>query len=236
MKTIIIIILSFFLFFSCTKKSLLSESSVKFTIDYGFNFYSSSMQVKDINVDYTNFYNKYIGGRLLTPYSYNITFVGSKGLIFNVNGVWKNNDFYTLPEDKYIVTGKSYPISNNYVSDSCYINITDTILISQSTKKIIVKAKYDCYLILVDKSNVNNININMNNINYQGNLKYNEYFYYLFINNLGNYDINRMVDLQIWKNNSTSSVVKIDKYPFQYGKYYYLSFINGDYLLPQMSN
>jgi hypothetical protein len=227
---------------SCTKAPTEKDAitnDARVSLDYKLAPRSDYMITKaSIGEEYQSFYTKYIASRLLTPTRYALNFTGVNGHFKTtaVVGEWANKDLITLPEDTYIVSGKSWPKEYQASGDTCYLAIQDTIVIDVTTTSLILKATYDCYLLLFDGSNIASYSITESPIS-------------PFPEVTGYHDTQMMKTDNLYhifcrENNIVMSIETLDHvaanfimsdYKFDIGKYYYFQYVNGSYSLQPMN-
>jgi len=243
MKNHLIPLILFFALVGCKKiddKDMITNN-VSISLDYKLaprSDYMATKGLESISTEYNAFYTKYIASRRLTPTKYCLNFEGINHHFKTqaVVGKWKNTDLITLPEDTYIVSGKSWPKKFQASGDTCYLAINDTIIIDANTTSITLKATYDCYLILFDNSNISVYSITESSLApepqvtgvHDSQMMKTENFYHIFCR-----ENNLIMSIQT-KDNVAANYILSD-YKFDIGKYYYFEYVNGSYSLQPMS-
>ena len=148
-------------FYSCEKEYVPQE--VELSLDYTF-IESGSMSRASGEEVYTNFYNKYIKTKELTPKTYELTFSNKDGVVLEIADLWSHKHGVRLPEGEYTVRGISHPIEKvldrqYFPSDSLYIRFNEKVNITKDMTVLTLTALYDSYLLLFDTSNINNIKL-----------------------------------------------------------------------------
>jgi hypothetical protein len=244
MKTQLIRLILIFCMLGCTKISTEKDTTttnVKVSLDYKLTPRSDYMATKafTISEQYQSFYTKYIADRLLTPTCYALNFTGINGHFKTtaVVGKWANKDLITLPEDTYIVSGKSWPKKFMASGDTCYLSIQDTIIINANTTDITLKATYDCYLILFDNSNIAVYSITESPMSddpaisgeHNPRMMKTENFYHIFC-------VANNIIMSIETLDHMAANFIMSDYKFDLGKYYYFQYVGGTYNLTPMIN
>lgn len=242
-----------FIVIGCTKQEQ-PEPEVQVSLDYKFTSQSSVISAKAFSPDYDAFYSKYIVGRLLTPATFDITFTDkTTNFSFQTKGKWSSDKLFTLPSGTYEVVGKSV---SKYASsgDTCMLVFNETIVISPTTTKIVLTAKYDCALLLFDKNTVSSCVMWFNGAGGNG-YGYgsspephtvqklpaytSEKFVHIFINSYTpcttpGYDL--WYKLNITRTSGIIAVLDFRTYKFTFGKYYYFGDAGNEYILPPMES
>lgn len=160
---------------SCTKEETPDvPQDVTFTLDYTF-VESGSMTRTTGSEAYEEFYNEYIKTKVLTPTSYSLTFTNkTTGATATMEGCWDKAEGIRLVEGEYEVKGVAQPIIRNTTpSDTVYLSFEENVSITKDMNKLVLTAKYDSYLLMLDANNYkdayfyhyssNNTNPNINN-------------------------------------------------------------------------
>ncbi len=214
------------------------KSDVEVNLDYTF-FESGSMS-RSAEATYQEFYDNYVKTKLIAPKSYELTFKTEGGAIAQtVSGVW-NGTSVLLKEGQYNVTGKSYHANytsqNNgirYVCDSLYLSFEEPISISKETKTLVLKAKYDCYLLLFKEENIKSIQSTFGVDPQKAGA-----VYYLFVNADTYKWMNDTVKLSIiiYKKDGTRINQTIGNMGFEVGKYYFFDDMTNSFDIDPMPN
>jgi len=265
MKNHLIPLILFFALIGCKKiddKDMITNN-VSISLNYALAPRSDYMAPKGFSIsdEYQAFYTKYIANEILTPKTYSITFEGlNNNVVGRVRGVWGTKQLVTFAPDKYAISGTSWPAKYNICGDTCSLKFCDTIDITQSTTNIILKAYYDCSLILIDTTNVKNTNYVISKAwNYsvpfidavKPAMMKTDYFYHTFYNsgamegcspkneiNLNVYS--KLID-QIGTPYDPAAIIykattiMLWFYTWETGKYYYFGDSNGSYSLQPMN-
>jgi len=241
MKKILFTIVITLAFTGCSEESAIEQPSKEVEVSLNYSFMESGNMTRTGSTVYTDFYNKYIKTKQLTPTSYSLTFKNKEsGTIATINGLWKNKDGVKLIEGEYEVTGVSYPAGkttfNNCISDTLYLTFNEDVNIGRNSSLITLTAKYDSYMLLFDNSNADNViyNVNENLSNEHFVLPQIDESFYAFIHSFywnGNTNPNR---ISIKRKDGKYSHIELDKVPFEKGKYYYLNDIDNSFNIPPM--
>lgn len=217
------------------------KQDVSLTI--GYTLINSGSMTKST---YSDFYDKYINSRVLTPCSYSISFKNiESGDSLVVNGLWENKDFFTLKEGNYEVKGTSYPMNSSKVGYKEYI-VQDTVSlcfnekmkITKDMNNLLLKANYDCCMILFDNANIKDIYLRKDMTPKVNAYKLDNVLY-LFIRDkkiLDEVCTELKTPLYIERKDGSVSELWINKFNMEKGKYYYFENINGNYELSPMEN
>ena len=241
MKKIGLILLStaVFAISSCEKEYI--PQDVEFSIDYTFADSGSMTRTMGSDV-YTNFYDKYIKTRILTPKTFDLTFVNKKtGATAKVEGKWDSKDAIRLIEGEYEVSGVSYPQdkkrSEGYPSDSVYLTFNETIYLHKDSKSITLNAIYDSYLLMFDKENSSEIIFETYNSGGAKPLYESDSIFTLFIKDLSFGSTGTYTHyIYVTRKNGSKSEIILDDIPFEKGKYYYFNDMNNSFDIPKMES
>lgn len=242
--------------YSCSKEEVdTTPKEVEVKLDYAFTE-SGSMTRAGADV-YGTFYNTYIKTKKLTPKTYFLTFKDktSNYKTLEVSGTWSDNTSVRLPSGTYSVTGKSFPIIENYEnvpSDTVYIKFSEDITIKEGMTELILNAQYDSYLLLFDKENTNSINYtsvfegSANVSKYQTlPLESDDKVYWTFITTPSYYYTDIVANSKIPYENyqfdinrkdNTKVVIFFDGLKFSKGKYYYFNDMTNSFDIPPMES
>ena len=93
-KNVLIAILLILACSCSSEKEEQTEEKQDVSLTIGYTLLNSGSMTRNT---YSDFYNKYIDSRELTPYSYSISFKNiESGDSLVVKGMWNNRDFFTL--------------------------------------------------------------------------------------------------------------------------------------------
>ncbi len=239
----------------CSKEEVeTSPEEVELKLNYTFTE-SGSMTRAGSDV-YNAFYEKHIKTKELTPKTYSLRFINKTtgNLALEVDGSWGDNNVVKLPSGTYTVAGTSYPIIEGYEgvpADSVYMRFGEEITIKEDMNELLLNAKYDCYLLLFDKSNATSINYN-SAYNYTTgskvkslSLSFDENNYWLFVhrenyyftdveNNITNSYSNRSIDIN--RKNNDITTIYFAGLDFELGKYYYFNDTTSSFDIPPMES
>lgn len=214
------------------------KAEVKVGLDYAF-LESGSMS-RSGETAYQEFYNNYVKTKQIAPKSYELTFKTEDGTIAQtVSGPWIGSSV-VLKEGNYTVTGNSYHSnfrsdnkSVRYVCDSLYLSFEEPVSITKETVKLVLKAQYDCYLLLFNEANIKTIQTTFGvNPQKAGSV------YYLFVN-ADTYkwmDLNYSLSIIINKKDGTRIDLSIGGMGFEVGKYYFFNDMTNSFDIDPMPN
>lgn len=205
---------------------------VNVSLDY--SFVESGAMTRAGNSVYTDFYEKYIKTKVLTPKTFSLTFKNKEtGATATINGDWVKNHSLKLLTGVYEVTGTSHPASSKCL-DSLYLCFNEEVSINNDTENINLTAQYDSYLLMFDKSDKTAIDYRYKpTINtYQTiGLSIMDDIYYAFFNEFIGYTPGNSI---VIKRNNFSSSINMDNIPFEKGKYYYFNDLSNSFDIPPM--
>lgn len=248
MKNLSLSFLFILLFFSCSSDDEIinipnDNEEVEILLNYTLLKEGSMTKSMDL---YSDFYNKYIETRKLTPRQYEISFKKmdeSDSLV--VKGYWENKDFIKLKEGKYKVKGISYPINSTkkgtaqYIAqDTVSLSFDEVVTITKDMDNLTLKANYNCFMLLFDNQNISDVffdkKIHPNISAYKL-----DNVFYMFVRNKKTLDDICIVHgspLYIKRIDNTISELWLNKFIMEIGKYYLFEDVNGSYQLHPMEN
>jgi hypothetical protein len=230
---------------SCTKQPIEPTDSkeVKISIDYAFPSHSGDMTPKNSS-NYLSFYTKYIESRVLTPRLYIITLAKTElyyehAYSRTYGGKWGDHTLISVPTGKYHVTGGSIPQMYSASGDTCSFRFDDTITVISATTTLTLKARYTCFLILLDTMNVKSTRFEgeIYGSIYKTTMMKTEEYYHAFIGGIPPPVSNEYYNLRltITQKNNRETIIPLTDYTWQYGKYYYFGNTGNNYTLPPMT-
>ena len=215
---------------------------VEFSLDYTFVESGSMTRATGESV-YSDFYEKYIKTKQLTPNTYSLTFNSKEtnDVVMTIKGSWNESNSIRLPEGDYIVKGKSQPIEREtyygyeYPSDTVYLTFDEEVRIVKDMSNLTLTAKYDAFLLLFDKQNTEKISLqNEKNLSSKDNV------FWLFMRDKiytsSNNSSPKYYMLYIDRNNGDKISIETTDIPFEKGKYYYFNDITNSFDLPKMQS
>lgn len=162
------IILCAFSIYSCSQVELSDNQveDVQIYLDYTFSD-SGSMYTKSESGDvaFQEFKKNYIDTRKVTPSKFTLMFSkkDDPNIVFNLSGHWDKQEGFRLPEGTYNVKGVSEPAVRGtsskyyYCTDTAYISFNETVSIIKGMDRVALKAEYNSYLLLFDKSKIKEV-------------------------------------------------------------------------------
>lgn len=205
------------------------------TVTFDYSLWESGSMTRSTGSDlYTNFYDKYVKTKLLTPTSYSLS-IGNKEMTkyTTIDGYWKSKDGIRLIEGTYDISGISKPgYTYNHV-DSLALTFNEKVVITKETTAITLRANYLSYMLMFDANNIKSIEYSeyTNNGPYKTyNLKKADNIFYVFINQKPGASDKIIITR---KNNS---IITINPYglSFEKGKYYYFNDVTNSFDIPPM--
>lgn len=222
------------------------KEEVEFKLDYTFSESGDMTRATGEEV-YTEFYDKYIKTKVLTPKSYTLEFIpkGESNSVIKINGNWNDKDCVRLPEGEYTVIGTSYPLEEyakigikELPSDTVYISFNETVNIVNDMTTLTLNAKYDSFLLLFDRENTSKIELNETSKQ----LSCDESCYWLFAKETSwtNWDngfsFTHYLGAKIIRNNGVEVDVEFGKLSLTKGKYYYFNDMTNSFDIPMMES
>lgn len=236
MKKILFTIIITLAFIGCSEESVVEQLSKEVEVSLDYSFVESGSMTRAGSTAYTNFYNKYIKTKQLTPKNFELTFKNKEtGATATVKGNWDKKHSFKLVTGEYEISGTSHPSAIYYMSclDSLYLSFKEDVTITNNTEGINLTAQYDSYMMMFDKSDKEKISYRYTgggstSVEYTT-LKNVDGIYYAFFCKL-RANIN---DICITRNKETS-IINLDKIPFEKGKYYYFNDTDNSFNIPPM--
>ncbi len=237
--TMMLIVTSLVCLSSCSsEEEVYIPQEVDLTLSYSFAESGSMTKATGAEV-YNDFYENYIKSKQLTPKNYSLTFKNkATGTVATINGLWGNKDGVRLVEGEYEVTGKSFPITTEStsiaecISDSVYLSFNESVNITKDMTSLNLTAKYDSYLLMLDSENYSKVYYELGS--YVKDLYKTNSLYYLFVERLS-YGNNSNF-LRLIRKNGKKSVLVLEQFPFEKGKYYYFNDITNSFDIPPMES
>lgn len=223
------------------------KEEVELKLDYTFAESGDMTRTTGSEEIYTEFYDKYIKTKVLTPRNYTLTFtrVGITGSIIEIKSAWNNNDCVRLPEGEYYVNGTSYPIENyteigginDLPSDTVYLEFNETVKITKDMSTLVLNAKYNSFLMLFDTENTSKIELVISN-NVVKELSKDSNCYWLFARTKSTYKngVTSYFTSRITRNDNNAVDVVFGRLPMQFGKYYYFNDMTNSFDIPMMES
>jgi hypothetical protein len=214
----------------CEKVSSSSVRSVTFSLSYNLPFESGSMSRA---FSYSTFYNKYVATKMLVPSTYNIVIQSETGTNkIEINGSWNSNDFITLPEGKYKVTGTSAPNTTYFLQDTVSLAFNEVIEITANTTSYSLNSSYDCYMLAFNADKYNSITFM--NLQHKDPSKYLKDDIFFFFANQG-FRASSTYEMFLEKVGGGTTKIDLKTFTFEKGKYYYFNETGGSFSLPEMT-
>lgn len=219
-----------FVFQSCDSDDY-QPKEVEFRIDYSFS--SGSMSRSTNDEIYTKFYEDNIKTRKITPNNYSIVFTNKEtGQKNEINGLWSEKNLIRLAGGTYTITGSSEDDGkSSEVKEKVIIEFKDEIVINENTSTLILKAQYNCSLLLFDASLSRDVTYYWE-YPYGESLKsLNGYFYCFCKRNVGG----KESYFGVMRTNGKVSKVHTDNLNLENGKYYFFNDMTGGFDLEPMT-
>lgn len=243
-EKITFILLLFFTLHSCTQNEEINQSLEEVTLKLGYDFFESGNMTRSGNELYAEFFNKYIKTKKFTPRIYELSFKNiTNGDSLVVRGNWENNDFLSLSKGTYKIKGISYPISSlkagtaRYIAqDTVSLCFDETIEVVENMNNLILKASYDCFMLMFDRDNFKKIIFGDEDMHPVVSAYEIDDIYYMFFRDKKIIDdiSTTFSSLNCTRNDGNITELWLNKFNFEKGKYYYFHDINGEFELPEM--
>ncbi|CAG9922112.1 hypothetical protein [Bacteroides ovatus] len=225
-------------FSSCSEESSSEQTPTEVEVSLDFSFTESGSMTRTGSTAYTDFYNKYIKTKQLTPKNFDLTFTNKEtGATATIRGNWNKKHSFKLLTGEYEVTGISHPYTlySGQCIDSLYLKFNENITITNNTESVNLTVIYDSFMTIFDKNDKSKIEFVRSSGYPSSNpteiaLKNVDNVFYAFFNEevLGN------VNSIYITRNKTNSIIKLDDIPFEKGKYYYFNDIDNSFNIPPM--
>ena len=209
---------------------------VQVTLAYTLDASVGNDMTKATNAEvFDIFYQKMKNGELVES-SYSLTFTEvATGEVYEYNGYWGSHDMITMRTGKYKVSGTSRARSS-YIQYVASLIFDEEIEISASTKTVKLKAAYDCYLLVFEKSNIDELVCVPYVSNYSNENKLfaevGDYFY-AFVNDKIYSDLTEG-HIRGTRSNGKTFKIMTGNAAFEKGKYYIYTDVSGSFELPKM--
>lgn len=233
MRSKLLMALISFLAIGCSNEEQENLVAQEVVVNFDYAFWESGSMTKAGADLYSDFYNKYIQTKLLTPTTYSLTF-GTQDTPkpTSMQGYWDTKDGVRLLEGTYNVKGSSAPKHTNEYIDSLAISFNEKITITKETTSITLTANYSSYMLIFDAANTQSVEYcgYMNGIYQTYSLKKIDNIFYAFIHR----EPEESDKIIITRRNK--SVITIHPYglSFEKGKYYYFNDITNSFNIPPM--
>lgn len=235
MRKYLFIIIAFTIM-GCSNESDVEQRTQEVQVSLDYSFTGSGSMTRAGSSVCTDFYNKYVKTKQLTPKNFDLTFKNKEtGAVVTIKGNWDKKHSFKLVTGEYEVTGNSHPSTVYFMSclDSLYLSFKENVTITNNTEGLTLTANYDSYMLLFDQSDKTNIEYcyggGGNSPIESTNLKTIDGIYYAFYcqlrGNINNIRITR---------NKQISTISLNDIPFEKGKYYYFNDINNSFNIPPM--
>ncbi len=233
MRSKLLMALATFIVIGCSNEEPENRLPQEVVVNFDYNFWESGSMTKAGADLYSDFYNKYIKTKLLTPTSYSLT-LGTKDTpkATTMEGYWDTKDGVRLLEGIYNVKGFSAPKHTNQYIDSLALSFNEKVTITKETTSIKLTANYTSYMLIFDAANTQSIEYcgYMNGIYQTYSLKKVDNIFYAFIHR----EAESNDKIVITRKNK--SVITINPYglSFEKGKYYYFNDTTNSFNIPSM--
>lgn len=234
MKKILLLVMTTLAIAGCSNEEQNNLVPEEVTVNIDYDFWESGSMSRSGADLYTNFYNKYIKTKLLTPTTYTLA-LSTKDVpkSTTINGYWGNKDGIRLLEGTYNIYGTSNPISSKASIDTLSMSFSEKVAITKETTSITLTAKHSSFMLIFDASNTTSID-------YSGYLHggYGTYslakkddIFYIFISK----DIEESDKIVITRKNKKQVTIYLYGFPFEKGKYYYFNDVTNSFDIPPMT-
>lgn len=223
----------------CSCEKGYAPQEVELSLDYTF-IESGSMSRAGGEDVYTNFYNKYIKTKELTPRTYELTFTNMEsGTSSIINGRWDRKDGIRLLEGQYEVVGKATPMHKRddfkEFSDSVYIAFNEIVSIRKGDTSLLLTAVYDSFLLMLDADNIDKVSCDCTGYTGSAALSHDENNFWLFMQQTyRNTESSKNFNLEVSRKDGLTSYIPLLNVPFEKGKYYYFNDMTNSFDIPPM--
>lgn len=217
----------------CDRNDLQHEKNGdKVQVNLSFNVIKTPLTIggtmagtKGTNEDlFDALYEGIITGDIVAPYD--LTFKNKKsGVSISFNGKWSDNQCISIEKGDYTITGTSEAIGKG-IYDQCSLTFEDEVTITEKTRSISVKAKYNCSLLILNDDNVDKIlyyaseNDSIFFATYNG-------LTYAFLKSSEDFKQGDSAYLKVFFKNGISTTISLGEINLQNGKYYLLENLNN---------
>lgn len=112
---------------------------------------------------YLQFHQKILS-RQLVANQYTLTFTNKEtGETFRVDGKFNSNELVSIKVGSYKITG-SANASGECIQDKCSIKFDTEAVVTANTSKLVLKADYNCFLLIFDKNVVSDAYVTYVNV------------------------------------------------------------------------
>lgn len=204
------------------------------TVKLDYSFFEQGSMSRSAELSYQTFYDNYIKTNVLAPETYNLTFSQSSSAVQKINGRWDSADGIKLLEGTYLVNGISRP-ADYYFSNKMFLSFSEDVTVTKETQSIILKAHYDCFLLMFDSSSIKTIKAKFESNSGGTDLSKLGNEYYIFVNAKTNKE-GRALEILITRTNGSTVELALAKMPFENGKYYFFNDISNSFDIDPMEN
>ena len=226
-----LIILCINIIISCNVDRNLSSDSQ--TVTLKLNYVIDDIITRTNNNElYLQIYNKIISRELIAP-EYTLKFTNKEtGETFNLSGKLNSNELISIKTGSYKITGSANATGEG-LQDKCSIKFDTEATITTNSSILTLKADYNCFLLIFDKSIINDAYITYLNVGSslveKHFFEFNNTVYYGFSHKLYNENGNTSSQRLIIKYNNNQTVeVFSNKLNTKNGEYY----IFNEYNMP----
>lgn len=234
MKKILLLMMTTLAIAGCSNEEQNNPVPEEVTVNIDYDFWESGSMSRSGADLYTNFYNKYIKTKLLTPTTYTLS-LSTKDVPkpTTINGYWGNKDGIRLIEGTYNIYGTSNPISSKASIDTLSMSFSEKVAITKETTSITLTAKHSSFMLIFDASNTTSIEYSayINSIYTTYNLNKKDDIFYIFISK----DIQESDKIIITRKNKKQITINLYGLPFEKGKYYYFNDVTNSFDIPPMT-
>lgn len=236
MKKILLLMMTTLAIAGCSNEEQNNPVPEEVTVNIDYDFWESGSMSRSGADLYTNFYNKYIKTKLLTPTTYTLS-LSTKDVPkpTTINGYWGNKDGIRLLEGTYNIYGTSVPANSNASIDTLSMSFSEKVAITKETTSITLTAKHSSFMLIFDASNTTSIEyttyVKANNIYKTYNLNKKDDIYYIFLSE----EIGASDKIVITRKNKKQVTIYLYGLPFEKGKYYYFNDVTNSFDIPTMT-
>lgn len=217
------------------------------SVSLNYILFESGTMSKAADEAYDKFYTQYIKTKQLAPKTYNLTFSQNGTTLLTAKGLWEASDALRLIPGEYHIDGHSKASNaNDCYSDSLDLAFSEDYRISASSTQILLKAEYNCFLLMFDAGNIEAVQTKWVNANSMVDTPANisapkvGEFYYLFVTNTRKensvyHQYTATLSLEIKRKDGSTLTLDLSSFPFEKGRYYYFNDIANSFDIQKMS-
>lgn len=234
MKKILLLMMTTLAIAGCSNEEQDNLVPEEVTVNIDYDFWESGSMSRSGADLYTNFYNKYIKTKLLTPTTYSLLLkTKDMSQATQVNGYWGTTDGIRLIEGTYDITGGAVPKETGADIDTLAMSFNEKVTITKETTAITLTAVHASYMLIFDASNTTSIQYSgyVYSTNRTYNLKKIDNIFYAFVGR----SPETKDKIVITRNDNSKITINLYGLTFEKGKYYYFNDVTNSFDIPPMT-